>query len=58
MESHEIKKRLEEIAAEIKSGQSPAKYKLEIDKLLNTELGERDEVAEAVYEAQRNNSDE
>lgn len=46
----DVPKRLAEIAKLIKAGASPKKFEKEIDKLLGTEMEERDEEAEAKWE--------
>jgi hypothetical protein len=45
-----VKKRLDEIAAAIKAGANPEKFSAEMDRLLGTEMTERDHVAEATWE--------
>lgn len=44
------KKRLQEIAEEIKAGANPESFAKEMDRLLDTEMAARDEEAEAVWE--------
>lgn len=46
----EPSERLAEIAALIKAGADPESFKNEIDKLLGTEVAERDEIADSVWE--------
>jgi hypothetical protein len=46
----DVPKRLAEIAKLIKAGASPKKFEKEIDRLLGTEMEERDEEAEAKWE--------
>ena len=53
-----VAERLKEIAELIKRTGNPDKYKLELDKLLGTELEDRNEFAEQVYEESRNNYDQ
>ena len=45
-----IQTRLDEIAAAIKDGANPSKFQKEMDRLLDTEMEERDPVAEATWE--------
>lgn len=51
-------KRLDEIAVAIKKGAKPEKFQAEIDKLLGTELTERDEETEAAWEQGYRNGDD
>lgn len=46
----DVKKRLDEIAKLIRGGANPKKFEKEIDRLLGTELEERDEEAEEKWE--------
>jgi hypothetical protein len=47
---YDVKKRLDEIAWAIQAGANPAKFEKELNKLLGTEMEERDEEAEAAFE--------
>jgi hypothetical protein len=48
----DVTKRLAEIAKLIKAGAAPKKFEKELDRLLGTELEERDEEAEEKWEAE------
>lgn len=48
--SVDVQKRLEEIARLVKAGASPRKFEKEIDRLLGTEMEERDPDAEERWE--------
>lgn len=50
MASVDVKKRLDEIATAIKGGAPAGKFQKELDKLLGTEMEERDHDAEARWE--------
>lgn len=57
--SVDVKQRLAEIAAAIKAGASPKKFEKEIDRLIGTELEERDpDVEERWEKSYRSNRDE
>jgi hypothetical protein len=45
-----VRERLDEIARAIKRGDDPAKFEKELNRLLGTEMEERDQEAEALFE--------
>lgn len=49
--------RLKQIAAEIKAGASPRSFDKEIDKILGTEMEERDPLVEAHWEESYRNKE-
>jgi hypothetical protein len=53
--STDIKKRLAEIAAAMERGEPRKKFEKELDKLLGTEMPERDEDAEEKWESEYRN---
>lgn len=58
MDPEEVNKRLTQIAIEIKRGAKWQSFQLEIDQLLGTEMSERSDEAEIIYENQRGVNDE
>jgi hypothetical protein len=48
--SVDVKARLDEIAAAIRRGAPASRYQKEMDRLLGTEMEERDEMTEAAWE--------
>ena len=46
----DVSKRLDEIALAIKRGEDPSKFEAEMNRLLGTEMEDRDSEVEAVFE--------
>lgn len=57
MNTAQRNQRLLDIATAIKNGQDPDSFQLELDQLLETEMEDRDPVAEAAWQADYDQED-